>query len=48
MRRTDREIKDINIILDILRSLPAGHLAFNDAQGTPARRTAELLEKRHT
>lgn len=34
MRRTDREIKDINIILDILSSLPAGHLAFNDA-GSP-------------
>ena len=31
MRRTDREIEDINIILKILRSLPAGHLAFSDA-----------------
>ena len=31
MRRTDREIKDIRIILDILCSLPAGHLALNDA-----------------
>lgn len=31
MRRTDREIKDINIIRDILRSLPVGHLALNDA-----------------
>lgn len=31
MRRTDREIEDIDIIRDILRSLPAGHLAMNDA-----------------
>lgn len=31
MRRTDREIKDIGTIRDILRSLPAGHLAMNDA-----------------
>lgn len=31
MRRTDREIKDPNTIWAILSSLPAGHLAFNDA-----------------
>ena len=31
MRRTDREIKDPNTIWAILRSLPAGHLAMNDA-----------------
>ena len=31
MRRNDREIKDRSIILDIVRSLPIGHLAMNDA-----------------
>ena len=31
MRRVDREIRDIRILLNILRSLPAGHLALNDA-----------------
>lgn len=31
MRRQDREIKDPSIILDIIHSLPIGHLAMNDA-----------------
>jgi len=31
MRRTDRELKDPNAIWAILSSLPAGHLALNDA-----------------
>ena len=31
MRRQDREIKDYSIILDIIHSLPVGHLAMNDA-----------------
>ena len=34
MRRQDREIKDYSVILDIIHSLPIGHLAMNDA-GTP-------------
>ena len=31
MRRRDREIKDPSVILDIINSLPFGHLAMNDA-----------------
>ena len=31
MRRQDREIKDYSVILDIIYSLPVGHLAMNDA-----------------
>ena len=31
MRRQDREIKDYSVILDIIHSLPIGHLAMNDA-----------------
>ena len=31
MRRQDREIKDRSVILDIIHSLPTGHLAMNDA-----------------
>ena len=31
MRRQDREIKDYSVILDIINSLPIGHLAMNDA-----------------
>ena len=31
MRRQDREIKDRSVILDIINSLPTGHLAMNDA-----------------
>ena len=31
MRRQDREIKDPSVILDIINSLPIGHLAMNDA-----------------
>lgn len=31
MRRQDREIKDYSVILDIIQSLPIGHLALNDA-----------------
>ena len=31
MRRQDREITDPSIILDIIHSLPFGHLAMNDA-----------------
>ena len=31
MRRQDREIKDYSVILDIIHSLPVGHLAMNDA-----------------
>jgi len=34
MRRQDREIGDYSVILDIINSLPIGHLAMNDA-GTP-------------
>ena len=31
MRRQDREIKDHSIMLEIINSLPIGHLAMNDA-----------------
>ena len=31
MRRQDRKIKDSSVILDIINSLPFGHLAMNDA-----------------
>ena len=31
MRRQDREIRDYSVILDIINSLPVGHLAMNDA-----------------
>ena len=31
MRRQDREIKDYSVILNIIHSLPIGHLAMNDA-----------------
>ena len=31
MRRKDREIRDPSAILEILRSLPTGHLAMNDS-----------------
>ena len=31
MRRQDREINDCSVILDIIHSLPIGHLAMNDA-----------------
>ena len=31
MRRQDREIRDYSVILDIIHSLPIGHLAMNDA-----------------
>ena len=31
MRRQDREIRDYSVILDIIHSLPVGHLAMNDA-----------------
>ena len=31
MRRQDREIEDRSVILDIIHSLPIGHLAMNDA-----------------
>ena len=34
MRRADREIKSFGTLLDILRSLPTGHLAMDD-EGTP-------------
>ena len=34
MRRQDREIKDPSVILDIIHTLPIGHLAMSDA-GTP-------------
>ena len=31
MRRHDREIQDQSVILNIIRSLPVGHLSMNDA-----------------
>lgn len=31
MRRQDREIKDFSVILDVIHTLPIGHLAMNDA-----------------
>jgi len=34
MRRQDREIRDFSVILDVIQTLPIGHLAMNDA-GTP-------------
>ena len=44
MRRQDREIKDPSIILDIIHSLPFGHLAMNDA-GKPYGVTMNYLSE---
>lgn len=44
MRRQDREIKDPSIILDIIHSLPIGHLAMNDA-GKPYGVTMNYLSE---
>ena len=44
MRRQDREIKDPSVILDIIISLPIGHLAMNDA-GKPYGVTMNYLSK---
>ena len=44
MRRQDREIKDPSIILDIIHSLPFGHLAMNDA-GKPYGVTVNYLSE---
>ena len=44
MRRHDREIKDPSIILDIIHSLPFGHLAMNDA-GKPYGVTMNYLSE---
>ena len=50
MRRQDREIKDYSVILDIIHSLPTGHLAMNDAgkpYGVTMNYFAELDSKRN-
>ena len=44
MRRQDREIKDPSVILDIINSLPIGHLAMNDA-GKPYGVTMNYLSE---
>ena len=44
MRRQDREIKDQSVILDIINSLPIGHLAMNDA-GKPYGVTINFLSE---
>jgi len=44
MRRQDREIKDPSVILDIINSLPTGHLAMNDA-GKPYGVTMNYLSE---
>lgn len=44
MRRQDREIKDYSVILDIINSLPIGHLAMNDA-GKPYGVTMNYLSE---
>ena len=44
MRRQDREITDPSIILDIIHSLPFGHLAMNDA-GKPYGVTMNYLSE---
>ena len=44
MRRQDREIKDPSVILDIINSLPFGHLAMNDA-GKPYGVTMNYLSE---
>ena len=44
MRRQDREIKDPSVILDIINSLPVGHLAMNDA-GAPYGVTMNYLSE---
>jgi len=44
MRRQDREIKDPSVILDIINSLPTGHLALNDA-GKPYGVTMNYLSE---
>ena len=44
MRRQDREIKDRSVILDIIHSLPTGHLAMNDA-GKPYGVTMNYLSE---
>ena len=44
MRRQDREIKDPSIILDIIHSLPVGHLAMND-NGKPYGVTMNYLSE---
>ena len=47
MRRQDREIKDYSVILDIIHSLPVGHLAMNDA-GKPYGVTMNYLSELDT
>ena len=44
MRRQDREIEDYSVILDIINSLPTGHLAMNDA-GKPYGVTMNYLSE---
>ena len=44
MRRQDREINDNSVILDIIHSLPIGHLAMNDA-GKPYGVTMNYLSE---
>ena len=47
MRRQDREIKDPSVILDIINSLPVGHLAMND-DGKPYGVTMNYLSELDT